>query len=280
MAKSNQELATKINGNGEVRAKTVADQVGDWLRLPGTQAQLMAALPKHMTADRMARIALTEIRKNPRLMSCTLPSLMAGIMEAAQLGIEIGILGQGYLVPYGNQAQFQIGYRGLIGLCRRSGDLLSIAAEVVCKNDRFVFKRGYDEKLEHEPCMFGDRGEVIGVYAYALTKDGGRYATVMTVADVEHIRAKSKAGQNGPWVTDWEEMAKKTAIKRLAKTLPLSIEVASQIEKDDEIEFDNATSIEVGNLGKLPAPVEHEVEFSENLPDVMPAAPASEDATA
>lgn len=252
MAKNIQDLKAKaqaVNGNGstevavaESKPKTVAQQVHE--ALDKLKPQLAVALPKHITADRLARIALTTIRTTPALMECSIESLLASIMQAAQLGLEPGLLGQCYLVPYWNskkgmkEAQFIIGYKGLLSLARRSGDIASIAAEAIYSNDTFKYRKGFEEVLEHEP-NFKDRGELIAFYAYATTKDGGRYATVMTKQDIEKIRTRSKAKDNGPWVTDYEEMGKKTALRRLTKYLPMSVEISETVRKDEQLEFGN-----------------------------------------
>lgn len=247
MAKNNAELATKINGNGS-KAPTVAHQIHDLM--VKMQPQMQAALPRHLTVERLTRIALTTIRTTPRLLECSQESLLAAVMQAAQLGLEPGLLGQCYFVPFGGRVQFIIGYKGLIDLARRSGEIASIAAGAIYSNDKFRYRKGFDEVLEHEP-NFQDRGELCGFYAYALTKDGGRFAEVMTLQDIQKIRKRSKAGDNGPWVTDFEEMGKKTVVRRLAKYLPLSIEIASNIAEDEQKEF-GEQPIEI-NLGEVPS---------------------------
>ena len=199
--------------------------------------EIKRALPKHMTADRLARVALTTIRLTPALLKCDVQSLMASIMQAAQLGLEPGILGHCYIVPYGNQAQFIIGYRGLIDLARRSGNIESIAAHEVCENDEFEWEFGLDEKLRHVPALV-DRGEIILFYAYAKFVGGGHQIHVMTREQVDKIRARSRAAANGPWVTDYVEMGRKTVVRNLAKYLPISIEIAKAIAQDETVKAD------------------------------------------
>lgn len=279
MAKNNQAMIQRVQGQAPAteRKLTVADQVQTYLSRPDVRAQIVAALPKHVTAERLARVALTTIRTNPLLLQCTLPSLLAGAMQAFQLGLELGIMGHAYLVPFKRnvapkgqppqfvyEATFIIGYKGLLDLARRSGNVVSIGADAIYSNDKFVYRRGYVEVLEHEP-NYSDRGQLIGFYAYATTKDGGRFPTVMTVEDVDKIRARSKAKDNGPWVTDYEEMGKKTVLRRLCKTLPMSIEIARTILDDEKLEFDDATSVSL-NLGSLPG---------EQTPPSLPAADMS-----
>ena len=128
--------------------------------------EIQRALPKHLDADRIARIALTEMRKNPKLLSCSNTSLLGAIMTSAQLGLEPGALGHVYLIPYYNsktksmEVQLQIGYKGMLDLVRRSGEITSISAHTVHENDEFEFEYGLNEKLRHIPNMSGDRGEI------------------------------------------------------------------------------------------------------------------------
>lgn len=279
MATNSSELmakmeAPKANGNG--KALSVADQVAQYLSRSEVKQQLAMAVPKHFTGDRLARIALTTIRTTPQLLECTVPSLVAATMQAAQLGLEPGLLGHCYFVPFNKniapkgqppkwikEVQFIAGYKGLIDLARRTGSIVTVAAEAIYSNDKFVYRKGFEEVLEHEP-NFDNRGECIGFYAYATTKDGGRYASVMTMGDVEKIRQRSKAKDSGPWVTDFEEMGKKTVLRRLCKYLPMSIEIAQTIRADEEREYGDlpvGSSIEL-NLGALPAPALNEAEGS------------------
>ncbi len=201
-----------------------------------------AALPRHMTAERMIRIATTEIRKVPALGNCDTMSFVSAIVQCSQLGLEPGsALGHAYLLPFGNKneksgkknVQLIIGYRGMIDLARRSGQIASLSARVVREGDEFNFEFGLDEKLIHRPGENED-APVTHVYAVARLKDGGTQFEVMTRKQIELVRSQSKAGNNGPWVTHWEEMAKKTAIRRLFKYLPVSIEIQRAVSMDEK----------------------------------------------
>jgi recombination protein RecT len=249
MAKTdaNKVLKDKLNNAPAVTAQgTVANQVHQYLER--MKPEMARALPRHMTPERMARIALTCIRTNPVLLSCSIDSRCACVMEASQLGLEPGILGECHLVPYGREAKLIKGYQGLIKLVRQSGELISINADVIHANDEFSYVRGYEENLEHKP-NFKDPGEVVGFYAYALLKDGGRQSTVMSKEQVDKIRARSRAKDNGPWVTDYEEMGKKTALRRLCKYLPMSVQAREAVEEDDRREF-GPDPVEM-NLGEV-----------------------------
>lgn len=232
----------------ERKPKTLTQLMAD----PSTKAQIALALPKHMTADRLARIAMTELRKTPKLMQCDQMSFLGAIMQCAQLGLEPGgALGHAYLLPFdkrqkqGNQwvtvateTQLIIGYRGMIDLARRSGQIVSLSARAVFENDKFSYAYGLDEKLEHVPNEDGNPGSLTHVYAVARLKDGGVQFEVMSKAAVDKVRALSKSGDKGPWVDHYEEMAKKTAIRRLFKYLPVSIELQRAVNLDEKAEAD------------------------------------------
>lgn len=172
--------------------------------------QLALALPKTMTADRMARIVVTECNKNTQLYNCDEKSFFASVLQCAALGLEPGDgLGQCYLLPYGKKCQLIIGYRGMIDLARRSGQIRAIFAYCVHQKDHFSYTLGLDPNLEHVPCDDSDPGPTTHVYAVAKLTDGSSQFEVMSRAQVEKIRLRSKASSNGPWTTDWDEMAKK-----------------------------------------------------------------------
>lgn len=203
--------------------------------------QLALCLPKHMSVDRVCRIALTEFRKNPMLMECEPMSFIAAVMVASQLGLEIGILGSSYLVPFKNRTKnivecnFIPGYRGLIDLARRSGNIISISAEIVYKKDFFDFEKGLNEKLIHKPKLI-DKGEMIAAYAVAKLKDGGSQFIVMSKQEIDEVKNKAKA-QYGPWISDYCAMAQKTVIRRLFKWLPSSVEMQNAAILDEHSEI-------------------------------------------
>lgn len=207
--------------------------------IEGMKGQIARAVPKHIGAERLARVMLTEMRKNPVLADCMgtqdgRASLLGALMLSAQLGLEPGPLGHSYLVPFGGKVQFIIGYRGLLDLARRSGNVKRVSAEIVYKHDKFSRELGMERNLVHVPAE-GERGDMIGVQAtYELT-NGGRDFVYLTKDEVEKFRAKSKARNNGPWQTDYEAMAKKTALRRLANLMPMSAEVMTQVMTDETV---------------------------------------------
>lgn len=190
-------------------------------------------IPKHLSADRLMKVALNCVGKTPKLQECTPVSLLQCIITAAELGLEPGgALGHAYLVPYGPTATLIIGYRGFIQLMRNTRQLSSIRAVVVHEKDVFKMREGIEQTIKHEPYLDGDAGPLKYVYCVAKLKDGSVQIEVMTRAQVEAIRSRSRNGSSGPWQTDYEEMAKKTVVRRIAKYLPLSAEVEKALEHD------------------------------------------------
>ena len=218
--------------------------------------QFATALPKHVNSERFVRIAITTIRQNPKLAQCSQESLLGALMVSAQLGLEPGTLGQCYLIPFENkklgkvECQFQIGYKGLIELLRRSGQLSDIYSYAVYENDDFEITYGLSRDLKHKP-NFSDRGEIIGFYAVAILKDGAKAFEYMTKDELVKHEEKYRKGsyKNDVWNKNFEEMAQKTVVKKLLKWLPVSVEFLENIEKDDKsfkvAETKNTEDIEI-----------------------------------
>lgn len=224
--------------------------------------QLALAVPKHLNADRMARIAATEVRKNKALLNTEPTSFLGSVMQAAQLGLEPGsALGQAYLVPYGNQCQLIIGYKGMIDLARRSGQVLSLNAYAVRDGDDFSYQLGLRPDIHHVPSPEAGRDTkpITFVYAVATLRGGGYQFEVMSRAEVEKVRSTSASykykKEKSIWGTHFEDMAKKTVIRRLFKYLPVSIEAmqvsnvdakreaGEEVKPEDVIDI-NAVSVE------------------------------------
>lgn len=234
---------------GEVQQQRLADmkpkeQIAYILKQKSGEIAKM--LPKHLNAERLLKVAQVAATTTPALVKCDVASLVGAIGQCTQMGLEPNtVLGHAYLVPFNtkrkdangkerwvNSVQVIIGYRGLIDLARRSGQIVSIAAHEVCAADRFELVYGLDEKLNHTPAM-GERGEVLGFYAVAKLKDGGHCFEFMSRHQVETIRDGSQGYQQAvrfkkeddhPWTKHFVEMGRKTVIRRLAKFLPLSVE--------------------------------------------------------
>ena len=203
------------------------------------EPQIKLALPKHLDAGRFTRILLTEIRKTPALQQCDRASFLGAMMQSAQLGLEPGSsLGLCYLIPYKTEVQFIIGYQGQIELVERDGRV-TVDAHVIYERDEFDFTLGLDASIHHKP-YFGpeDPGQVVGSYAVARYNDGRYKFRVCSRREIEAARARSKSGKSNysPWATDYAEMARKTAVRRLFKLLPKSPEMARIQALEDQLE--------------------------------------------
>lgn len=244
--------------------------------LSKSKNELMSALPKHMDADRLMRIALTTCQRNPVLLECDPKSVIGAIITSAQLGLEPdNILGSAYLIPFYNgrtqrmEAQLIAGYKGLIDLARRSGQIKSITAHIVYENEECELLYGTgDNAIKHIPLPPSERGEkIIGAYAVAYFKDGGYQFEWMWMEDIVKIRDTSKnyKGKDGKvietsvWVQHEEEMIKKTVIRRLCKYLPLSPELSKAVALDEYADkgipqdniaevFDEVIDVETGEV--------------------------------
>jgi recombination protein RecT len=240
------------------------------------KGSLASVLPKHMSAERMAKLATVAASKDHKLLECDPMSVLRSLMDASQLGLEpFTPLQQCYIIPYWNgkkgvmEAQFQVGYRGLIELVRRSDKILSIEAHVVYENDEFECCLGLTSTLMHRPLWTGDRGAMKMVYAVAKLKDGACQFEVMGKNDVDAIRGRSKSANSGPWVTDYDQMAKKTVIRRLIKYLPISIEAARAVAIEDKHDgFDSSSIV-------LDLDNEHEEQMQKIEAEVAPAIEAA-----
>ena len=216
--------------------------------------QIAQAVPKHLTADRVIQLATTLITRTPELAECSTQSLLGAVMQASILGFEpVAALGQCYLLPFNNtqtgkkEVQFIIGYRGMLDLTRNSGQIKDIYAQVVYSNDTFSYEFGLEPKLTHKPALT-DRGSLIFVYAVAHFNNGGYAFDVMSKHDVDKIKNMSKAGNSkySPWNSGfYDEMAKKTVLRRLFKMLPTS--VSRVAETSDEKVIEN-TAFKAGEL--------------------------------
>jgi recombination protein RecT len=206
------------------------------------ESEIKKALPSVITPERFTRMTLSAISVNPKLAACTPRSFLGAMMSAAQLGLEPNTpLGQAYLIPFKNkgtdEVQFQIGYKGLIDLAYRSGEVELVQAHIVYANDTFECEYGLEPKLVHKPAD-SDRGEAIKVYAMFKTKSGGYGFEVMSMDDVrKHAEKYSQAYKSGfsPWKSNFEEMAKKTVLKKVLKYAPLKSDFVRAVVQDETI---------------------------------------------
>lgn len=229
-------LANIANGEVSKKPKTIKD----WIKT--MEPEIKKALPNVITPERFTRMALTAVSVNPKLAECTPRSFMGALMNAAQLGLEPNTpLGQAYLIPFKNkgvmEVQFQIGYKGLIDLAYRSGEFLSIYAKEVYENDEFDYEFGLEPKLIHKPAT-SNRGEVIAYYAVFKLVNGGFGFEVMSKDDI--MAHAKKYSQNydskySPWTNNFDEMAKKTVLKKVLKYAPIKVEFVRQLTEDETI---------------------------------------------
>lgn len=199
--------------------------------------EFRAALPPQIPVEKFIRTTLTAIQMQPDLLGTDRRSLLGACMKAAQDGL-IPDGREAALVIYrtkeGPKTQYMPMVGGILKKIRNSGELASISANVVYERDLFDYELGDSEAIKHKPFLSADRGQPIAVYAIARTKDGAVYREVMSVSDVEKVRSASRASAAGPWVQWWDEMARKTVIRRIAKRLPSSADVDAVLESDNE----------------------------------------------
>ncbi len=237
---SNAIQAATANKKPEAKGKATLQQY-----IKQMEAEIKKALPSVITPERFTRIVLSALSTNPKLAETTPQSFLGAMMTAAQLGLEPNTpLGQAYLIPFRNhgvmECQFQLGYKGLIDLAYRSGEVSVIQAQVVYENDEFSYAFGLEPSLKHIPAR-EDRGNPSHVYAVFRTKDGGYGFEVMSMEDVRaHAKKFSKAYGNGPWQTNFEEMAKKTVLKKVLKYAPLKSDFVRGIAQDEVVKTEIA----------------------------------------
>ena len=222
--------------------------------------QFKAALPAHVPVDRFVRTVLTAVQTNGDLLQADRRTLFAAATRAAQMGL-LPDGREGAIVTFSNQCSFMPMLGGILKLIRNSGELASLDAQIVHQADKFTYHPGIDPVPVHEPDWFGERGDIIGVYAVARMKDGSTYVEIMNRKQVEQVRSVSRSKNSGPWVTWWDEMARKTVIRRLAKRLPLSTDLDGVLHDDDT----ELPPIAPADAPSAPAPAEQ--------PNAEPAAP-------
>jgi recombination protein RecT len=233
--------------NKEVKKDVKSMSVDELLQNPIMRKQIEIALPKHMTPDRMLRIALTEWRRNPKLHGCNALSYVGAIVQCSQLGLEPGNkLDHVHLIPFGKECQVIMGYRGMLELSRRSEKVMSQTTQAVYELDFFDYEYGSKSFIKHKPHL-GHRGDLIAVYSDVKFVNGGEQFEVMSKIEVDQIMLRSKTYRNGPWQTDYEAMARKTVIRRLFKYMPISIEMNQAVQLDEQADLgsqNNALIIE------------------------------------
>ncbi len=227
-----QGLAPTSSGN-----KTIADVFrSQW-------SKIEAVMPKHLSSERLFQLAVSTVNHDPKLAECNIATLLSCVMKCSALGLEpssVDGLGRAYILPYRNnktkcmEATFILGYKGMLDLARRSGEIKDISARAVYEGDEFEYEFGLNETCRHIP-LATERtpDKLTHVYMVCHFKDGGHYLDVMTKAEVDAIRSRSKAKDSGSWVTDYEAMAKKSVIRRGFPYLPVAIEAQQAVSADE-----------------------------------------------
>lgn len=206
------------------------------------EPEIKKALPSVITPERFTRMVFTALSSTPKLQQCTPQSFLGAMMQAAQLGLEPNTpVGQAYLIPYKNkgiqECQFQLGYKGLIDLAYRSGEIKDIQAHEVYENDVFEYEFGLEPKLKHIPAAH-DRGEIVMYYAVFHMVNGGYGFEVMSKEDIiNHAKKTSQSYDSSysPWAKYFDEMAKKTVIKKCLKYAPIKTDFVRALSSDETI---------------------------------------------
>ena len=233
---------------------TKKKKIKELLLNPASLKQLQMVLPDvGITKERMVRLMFSALNQNPKLLEATPNTLFNSMILAASLGLEPNTpLGHSYLIPFRDRkadimtVQFIIGYKGFLSLARRSGEIAFISSHVVREGDTFDYQYGTEEFLKHIPC--DSEGEITHAYCVARLKDGSSAFEIMTRKQIDGIRARSMARNSGPWVTDYEQMCRKTTIRRLMNYLPLSIEVARAVAIDGKQEIGESANQELADI--------------------------------
>lgn len=238
------------------------------------EPEIKKALPSVITPERFTRMALSCLNTTPKLAECSQMSFLSALMNAAQLGLEPNTpTGQAYLIPFRNkgrmECQFQVGYKGLLDLVYRNPDIQTVQAQCVYENDTFEYELGLEPQLVHKPTL-KDRGEMLCVYALWKSQNGGFGFEVMSKEDIDAHAKKFSQGFSSnysPWKTNYEEMAKKTVIKKCLKYAPIRSDFTRQISNDETIKTEISVDMsEVVNEQENPDIIEGEFLEQENTP--------------
>lgn len=243
------KLAERASDKGKNEVKlTKSMSIAELIK--AMKPEIEKALPSVITPERFTRMALSALNTTPKLQDCSQISFLAALMNAAQLGLEPNTpLGQAYLIPYKNhgklECQFQVGYKGLLDMAYRNPDIQTIQAQVVYENDDFEYELGLEPKLVHKPAL-KDRGKMLLVYALWKSVNGGFGFEVMSKEDIDKHATRFSQSFNSsysPWKTNYEEMAKKTVVKKVLKYAPIKSDFARAMETDSTIKTEIAVDM-------------------------------------
>lgn len=235
-----EKLMNKANGQAPAEKKASGQTIGEII--DKMMPAIKQALPQHIKPERMARIAITVFRNNPRLQACSPVSFLGAVMQSVQLGLEPNTnLGEAYIIPYGTTATFQIGYKGILKLAYNTGQYQAIYAHEVYENDEFHYQLGVNKDIYHVPADV-PQGEPIYYYAVYKLKNGGYdfavWSRTKVMQHAEKFSAAVKGKRDTPWKSDFDSMAKKTVLLQALKYAPKSIEFANAIEQDETVKTD------------------------------------------
>lgn len=242
--------------SASVAKKQKPDGVIEYLNRQNFQEKLALALPKSagIDVDRFVRSAISDFRLNPALQECSVPSVLGFYMQAAMLGLEpSSMLGQCYPVPFYNkntdtkECQFIAGYRGLLSIARRSGEIAKVEPHVVYEKDQFEITYGLHSDLVHVPFLGENPGNILGAYCVITFQNGMQQYEFMPKHKIDQHRKRSKGSNYGPWSTDYEEMAKKTVFRSMFKWLPISVEMGAAMRADESVVRFSPTSTPAEN---------------------------------
>lgn len=218
--------------NETTQARRESPRIEDLIR--AAMPKLEAVMPSTLTPERLYQLGVATVKGNSALAACDPASILSCLMKCSALGLEpseVDGLGRCYIIPRKGQATFMLGYRGMLELMRRSGEISQLSVRAVHQGDDFDYEFGTDEFIRHRPSQ-GTPGPLTHVYLVARMRDGSTYQNVMTRAEVDARRGRSQARSSGPWSTDYEAMAKKTIVRASAPWLPMSVEVRQALDAD------------------------------------------------
>lgn len=248
---------------------TLKDQpIKSLIKSDAMKQQFALALPAHVSPDRFVRMAMTAILRNPAIERCDKTSVMNCLLDLAGLGLEVDDR-RAHIVPFKDKATLIIGYKGLVELVRRSGDVSKIHSDVVCENDIFVHSMG--EIKEHTYDLKKDRGEPYAAYSQVTLKDGTVQCEIMQASEIEKIRNNARSGNSDAWKNNKAEMYKKTVFRRLCKWLTLSPEIRDGIEKVDRHEFGETYGEVSADPAPPKAPMPRREKPAEKVDDIVTA---------
>lgn len=219
----------------EQKALTVKDKFNSLgTSLARMEGELVKTIPKHIDPKKAIRVLLTSVRKNPKLLDCSVESVMGCLMEASTLGLMLdGVTGEAYPIPFKGQCQLVAGYKGLMKLAYQSDRVLSITGRVVYEKDKYEVTQGIEEAIVHKPSGDPEPGEIVAFYAVSKLKGGGVKTEWMWKHEVDRIRNAAPGKNSDAWTQHYEEMGKKTVIRRLCKSLPASPELQTLVSLDE-----------------------------------------------